>query len=180
VSVTAIHLPYKKEFEPIVRHLENVAVARSLDEREWKYYRVKYIEPFFIEYTSPTISAGGSLDNVKISDLELHDNELAQIRILIQTDGFEVEVKLPSAVRKYATKNTVTTLKKWVTDSYPQLAELFFMKDDIPILKIYNKSGSDGACTLRIVGFKYVLEELPAKPKEFTLVYVYTVPATRR
>ena len=63
-----IHVPYKKEFEPIVLPGENIAVAKNLDEAEWEYYKVKYVEPFFINYTTPTIT-NGSYSDISIDEM---------------------------------------------------------------------------------------------------------------
>ena len=120
MSVSSLHILYKKEFEPIVRPLENVAVAHDLDESKWKFYKVKYIEPFFVKYTTATIANGSSLD-IDIKDLELHDNVLGQIRIASLTSGFEIEVKLPEAVKRFSTKVKVTRIDDWVVANYPWL-----------------------------------------------------------
>lgn len=45
MSVTALHLIHKKEFEPIVRPLENIAVATDLDERAWIFYKLTSSPP---------------------------------------------------------------------------------------------------------------------------------------
>ena len=174
-DVTCLHVPYKVEFEPLVLIGENVAIAKSLDESKWEYYKVKYIEPFFIDYTSGTITNGSTLENVKIDDMKLQDNEVGQVRVLVQNDGFLIGVKLPSATSKYTTKETATTFDKWVSDNYPHLTEMFYMSDTIPVFSITNNSGADGSCELRIVGFRYVLEKLPMKPSKYTVIYVETV-----
>lgn len=176
MSVTSIHLIYKKEFEPIVRPNENIAVAESTDSDSWKFYRVKYIEPFFINYTTGTITNGSSID-IDLSDLELGKNEIAQIRVLIQTNGFELEAKLPEAVSKYTTKNTVTRIDYWVSTNYPHLTEMFYQGRYYPKFKIYNNSGADGTCNIRIIGFRYVLEPLSTIPREYTVIYTSTVPS---
>ena len=176
MSVTAIHIPYKEKFEPIVLPEEYIALARSTNEDEWEFYRVKYIEPFFIEYTSPTIVNGGSYD-AEIDELKLGRDEIAQIRFMIDTDGFEVEVKLPEAVSRYSTRGTVNRVKKWVTDNYPHLTEMFYWRDVIPIFRIYNKSGADGSATLKIIGFRYILERVAEKPPKYTVIYVTSIPS---
>lgn len=172
-----IHVPYKKEFEPIVLPGENIAVAKSLDEMEWEYYRVKYVEPFFINYTTPTIT-NGSYSDVSIDDMEIGENEIAQIRMLLQTDGFEIEVRLPQAVAKYTTKNSIHRLDKWISDNYPHFTEMFYKSDTIPQLRVYNNSGADGTANIRIVGFRYVLERLPRQPEKYTVIYVNTVSSS--
>jgi len=179
LSVTSVHIPYKEKLEPIVLPLENVAIARGLDESKWKYYKVKYIEPIFLEVTTSTITAGSSED-LDLSDLELHKNEFAQIRFSIETTGFELEIWLPAATSKYTTKNKKLRVQKWVTDTYPNLTELTYAEDVTPKVTVYNESGSDGAATIRFYGFRYVLEPLPARPEKFTVVYVETVASTER
>ena len=174
MSVTALHLIHKKDFEPIVRPLENIAVATDLDETAWRFYRVKYIEPFFVRYTTASVAAGGSLD-VDVAALKLHDDVLGQIRITELTTGFEVEVRLPEATKKYSTKNTVTRIDDWIVANMPWLTELFYLGDDTPKFTVYNTTGAAAAATLRFVGFKYILEPLAARPRDYTVVYVRTV-----
>ena len=178
MSVTALHVPFKKEFEPIVRPLENVALAWDTNEAGWRYYRVKYVEPFFVDYSTPTI-ANGSSTNVKISDIELPNNVLGQIRIVALTSGFEIEVWLPQSQAKYATKNTITRIKDWVVNNYPWLTEMFYLGDGVPKFTVFNNSGSDGSASIRIVGFKYYLEQLAERPRELTVIYVATPPPPR-
>lgn len=174
MSVTALHLIHKKEFEPIVRPMENIAVATDLDEKAWLFYRVKYVEPFFVKYTTATITAGSSID-VDIDALKLHDNVLGQIRITEITAGFEAEVRLPEATKKYSTKNTVTRIDDWVVSNMPHLTEMFYLGDDTPKFTVYNTNATDGTAFLRFVGFKYILERLMEKPRDYTVIYVRTV-----
>jgi len=175
MSVTALHVLYKKEFEPIVRPMENVAIAESTNEGTWKFYKVKYIEPFYVDYTTPSITNGSSTD-VDVTDLELGKNEIGQIRILLQTNGFEIEVKLPEAIKKFVTKNLVSKIDSWLSSNYPHLTELFYMEDNTPKFTVYNNSGSDGSANIKFIGFRYILEQLGYVPKEYTVIYVYSIP----
>jgi len=174
MSVTALHVPYKKELEPVVRVGENVAIAKGLDEDKWEFYRVKYIEPIHITYTTSSISAGEEED-VEVTDLELGRNELGHIRVLVQTDNFSVTVKLPEALPRLTTKDTYGKVTKWLSDNYPHLTEVFYLADSEPKFTVKNDGTSAATCTIYFVGFRYILEKLTERPKEFTVVYVTTV-----
>lgn len=175
MSVTALHILYKEKLEPIVRPLENVALQDSRDEKTWKFYKVLYIEPFYIEYTTSTITAG-SYSTIEVENLELGKDEVGQIRILLQTDGFKIEVNLPEAVKKFLTKNYVTRIDYWLSTNYPHLTELFYFEDDTPRFTVYNESGTDGAATIKFIGFRYLLKPLPYPPKEYTVIPIYSIP----
>ena len=77
VSVTALHVPYKTAFEPIVNHGEYVAIPEQSLER-LRFFRVLYIEPIpWTRVQLDSIEPGKSMDS-DAKFLELEDNELGQ------------------------------------------------------------------------------------------------------
>jgi len=199
MSVTALYMHFKYEFEPIVRLADYVLVletvdearevlgaierdperARRLAEERELFYRVLYYEPFFFKVVTSDVRPGGYVE-IKPEELKLGDYELGHVRFTIETDDFEVEVYHPESTGRYTTKNRMHRVTTWVTRNHWHLTEMFYFEGDVPKFVVYNVAPSGTSprrCELRFVGFRYVLEPVHYVPERFTVIYVFSVPS---
>jgi len=170
MSVTAIHLPFKKEFEPVVRIEENIAIPRGPE--KYDFYKVLYVEP--IQPITIIMSLSAEAKNVEklLEVCELKDYEAGQWRLWIP-DFISVTMKFPRAVTKWNTKSTGTYAVP-LSMAKEQILEFYTIADDVPLLLLTNPLSEEQVVRLIIWGFKYSLKELKEKPKEFTVFPVYS------
>jgi len=171
MSVTALYVPYKIEFEPIVRAEENIAIPVSRGSK-------KYFKVLFVEQVQPII-IGKSLDanetNVEyeLSEIELEDNYAGQWRI-IPLEPVQAKMYFPKAIPKFYTEVTETYIYD-LSLMQPNILEFYTWKDEVPYLKLTNPFNEPVYARFIVLGFKYAIEELKEEPKEYTLFPVYSV-----
>lgn len=170
MDVTALYLPFKKEFEPIVRIGENVAIPKG--QEKYEFYKVTYIEPVQPITVSVSLNALQKNYGVTLDSIELQDNEAGQWRLWIP-DFVRVNMNFPKAVAKWTTKNEVTsaTPLSMVKD---QFLEFYTHKDDVPTLYIDNPVNESQLVRILIWGFKYSLKKLEYEPGEYTVFPAYS------
>ena len=158
---------FKEEFEPVA--LPNEKICLLPDK---KYYRVVYVEQLpVVEKDFGAITAGNTLTDQEITELQMNKNELVQVRIEI-VDDIEITVKQPKSVTRFTTKTTTFKINKYV--SLTNLSEIFSFEDTPKIyFDVKNISGGDlSQSRIRFYGFKYVLEPLTEVPERATYVPV--------
>ena len=178
MSVTTIHLLHKKEFEPIVRPLENVAIFTP--EGKYVFGQVVYLEPIQPETISlGSVSAADPTNYptyrgmTELTDLELGKNEFAQYRLFV-LDDILVEVYQPAALSRYMLKARPTRISVRSPNNF---VELFVFEDKVPTIKYYAVTFRDIAnARLLFYGFRYIIKRLEEKPKEFTVIPCSGVP----
>lgn len=177
VSVTSIYLLHKKEFEPIVRPKDYVAILTP--QRKWVYGRVIYLEPI-----QPQIVSIGSLPAAnasnyptyqglkELTEMELGRNEFGQYRLYL-LDDFLVEVYQPAATSRFNLKAGPTGI---TVKSPEQFLEIYVYEDEVPTIKYYSTlfTGIDNA-RIMFYGYRYVIEKIDVKtkkdiPKEYTVI----------
>ena len=169
MSVTALHVLYKKEFEPIVRPLEYVALMNDVSMSKWIFGKVIFIEPLqpiTINLGSlsaadpnryPTPGTTKTLDSIAVGD-----NEFAQYRIKV-LDDFLLEIKLPPALSRFINRNGPTYVQRISRD---QLTEIFVYKDDVPTVQPYSILFTDlEVARIMVYGFRYVFVKLSEDEK---------------
>jgi len=177
MSVTALHVLYKREFEPVVRPLENVAIVDSLDESKWIFGKVLFIEPLQEQTINLGELGAADKDNYptpgstkELTELKVGENEFAQYRIYV-LDDFLLEVKQPSAVSRFVNKEGATKIPKFIARD--NFAEIFVYEDEVPTVQPYAiLFTSLPMARIKVMGFRYVLQPLREKPREFTVIPV--------
>ena len=170
MSVTALYIPYKVEFEPIVRSEENIAIPVSRD--KMKYFRVLYVEPVQPIEVIVSLNADETDKEKELNEIELEDNYAGQWRIA-SLDLAYAEMYYPRAVPKYVTKNVETYIRPMSMNA-PNILEFYTWKDEVPILKVTNPISEAQVARFAIWGFKYAIEELKEAPKEYTIFPIYS------
>ena len=182
MSVTALHVLSKREFEPIVRIDENVKILAEAP----IYGRVVYLEPiqpFVIDLGSISAAtpqnwpASGS--SKTLDDLELGEREFGQWRLLV-LDDYLLEVNLPSTTGRFVRKKGITPISK-LSLAKEQLAEIFTYRDIVPKVTPFNPNfDSLDMARLLVAGYRYVFEPLERPPREYTVIPVYGLATTGR
>jgi len=182
VSVSALHVLHKREFEPVVRIEENVKILAEGP----IFGRVTFIEPIQpiiidlgpIDAATPTrYPAIGAQRELK--ELELGEREFGQWRLLV-LDDILLEVKLPSALGRFVRK-AGSTLVSRLSLARDQLTEIFTYKDIVPTVTPFNPRFEPMEMARIVVyGYRYVIEPLDRPPKEYTVIPVYGLATTGR
>jgi len=170
VSVTALYIPYKVEFEPIVRTGENIAIPVSRE--EMKYFRVLYVEPVQPIILTVSLSADETDKEEELDEIKLEDNYAGQWR-MASLDLAYAKMYYPRAVPKYLTKSTETYIMP-MSYSTPNILEFYTWKNEVPILKVTNPLSEAQVVRFAVWGFKYAIEELKEVSKEYTVFPIYS------
>ena len=170
MGVTCLYTPFKKEFEPIVRVGENIAIPKTAE--KYDYYEVVYVEPIQPIVVPVSLTAYERNKTVELDDIKLEDNEAGQWRLWIP-DFIAVKMNFPRAARKWVTKEEETYATP-LSMANENVLEFFTHKDDVPVLYVDNPVGEEQAARLIIWGFKYSLKKLDRKPEEFTVLPAYS------
>ena len=173
MSVTAVHLLYKHELEPVVRLEENVKLLVPGGEVYGKVVFAEPIQPQIINLgpitaasTSNPLAVGSTR---KLSEMELGEEEFGQWRLFVLEDVL-LEVRQPSSMGRFLTKNGPTLVNKF-TISVPQIAELYTYKDYVPTVVPYNYHFKEiDNARILVFGIRYIMEPLTTKPSEYTVV----------
>jgi len=172
VSVTCLYTPYKRDFEPLVRIGENVAIPKGKE--EYEYFKVLFVEPVQPITVAVSLSALERNREHTLEEIELEDNEAGQWRLWIP-DFVAVKMNYPRASGKWLTKTTTTSALP-LSMAHENTLEFFTWRDDVPILYLDNPVDEEQTARLLIWGFKYSLERVEEKPKEYTVLPVYSAP----
>jgi len=170
LSVTCLYVPYKTQFEPLVRIEENIAIPVGAG--KLRFFRVQYIEP--VHPITVPVSLESLDENVEyeLEEIKLEDNEAGQWRLWIP-DYIAVKMNYPRGTRKWTTKQTETRALP-LSMAKQQLLEFFTYKDDVPILFIDNPIAEAQDARIILWGLKYSLTPLVEKPREYTVLPVYS------
>ena len=170
MGVTALYIPYKKDFEPIVRINENVAIP--LAGLQLNYFKVLYIEPVPLITITKSLSALEKSVAYTLDELKLNENEAGQWRLVIP-DYVSILMKFPRAATKWVTQGQEAPATP-VSMNMPNLLEFYTWKDYVPLLELTNPVNEDQLIRLFIWGFKYSLQPLEKPPKEYTILPVFS------
>lgn len=165
---------FQKDFEPIVKPGENIAVYGAGGEGKVKYFKVKAIEPLpLFEKDFGAINANSTLLNQEVKDLYVPNGQLAQYRIKL-VDAVELTMKQPKSKTKFSTKTGTFKITKDIAGTdFVNLTEFFVYEDQTVLFDVTNPSSS--ALTnskVQFAGFKYMLEELTEEPEKYTVISV--------
>ena len=163
MSVTSIYLLHKKEFEPIVRPKDYVAILTP--QRKWVYGRVIYLEPIQPQIVSLGSLGAASASNYptyqgmyELEEMELGRNEFGQYRLFV-LDDFLVEVYQPAATSRFNLKAGPTKIS---VKSPQQFLEIYVYEDEVPTIKYYSTLfTSITNARLMFYGYRYVIQKLP-------------------
>ena len=172
MSVTALYLLHKKEFEPIVRPKDYVAILTP--QAKWVYGRVVYVEPIHPQIKNlGSISAASATSypthrgTEELEEMEVGKNEFAQYRLL-PLDDVMLEVYLPAAISRFNLKAGPTKIS---VRSPEHFAEIFVYEDNVPTIKYYAVLFRDlDNARIMFYGYRFVFEPLTTPPKEFTVI----------
>ena len=170
MGVTCLYTPFKKEFEPIVRVGENIAIPKTAE--KYDYYEVVYVEPIQPIVVPVSLAAYEKNKEKVLEEIKLDDNEAGQWRLWI-VDFVSVKMNFPRAARKWTTKKEETFATP-LTMAKENFLEFFTHKDDVPVLYIDNPLEEGQVARLIIWGFKYALKKLDVKPAEYTVLPAYS------
>ena len=170
MSVTCLYTPFKKDFEPIVRVGENIAIPKTAE--KYDYYEVVYVEPVQPIVIPVDLGAYEKNKEKVLEEIKLDDNEAGQWRLWI-VDFVSVKMNFPRASRKWTTKE-IETFATPLTMAKENFLEFFTHKDDVPVLYVDNPVEEEQTARLIIWGFKYSLKKLDVKPAEYTVFPAYS------
>jgi len=170
MGVTCLYTPFKKEFEPIVRVGENIAIPKGAE--EYEYYKVLYIEPIQPMIVGVDLTASEQKHSRKLTEIELEDNEAGQWRMKV-LDFVKVDMNHPAASAKWVTKSARTSATPLSPDN---LLEFYTVKDDVPTLYLTNPLAEPQTVRVMIWGFKYSIKKLDHEPSEYTVFPAYSAP----
>jgi len=179
VSVTCLYTPYKRDFEPLVRIEENVAIPKG--KGAFEYFKVLFVEPVQPITVAVSLPALERNKEYTLKEIELEDNEAGQWRLWIP-DFVAVKMNYPRASSKWTTK-TSTPSALPLSMAHENVLEFFTWKNHVPILYLDNPVDEEQTARLLIWGFKYSLEKIEEKPKEYTVLPVFSaefVAGTKR
>jgi len=170
LSVTCLYVPYKTQFEPLVRIEENIAIP--IGAGNLKFFRIQYIEP--VQPIIPLVSLDAYDKNKEkvLEEIKLEDNEAGQWRLWIP-DYIAVKMNYPRGTRKWVTKETETYALP-LSMAKQQVLEFYTWKDEVPVLYIDNPLAEAQDARIILWGLKYSLTPLVEKPKEYTVLPVYS------
>lgn len=169
MSVTALYMPFKEDFEPLVRIGENIAVPTTTG--EYEFYRVKHIEPVQPVIIPVDLQAYQRNAEKTLEELKLNDNEAGQWRLWV-LDYAAVKMNYPRSTRRWTTKGQGTQATP-LSMAKENVLEFYTHEDDVPVLYLDNPLGEDQTVRVAVWGFKYVLEKLEETPKEYTVFPTY-------
>jgi len=170
MDVTAIYLPFKKEFEPVVRIGENIAIPKG--EETYEFYKVTYIEPVQpIIIGVPLVALQKDYAKM-LNEIKLHDHEAGQWRLFV-LDFAEVKMNFPRAAARWTTKEATTSVKP-ISIEKEQFLEFYSHKDEVPTVYVTNPRDEPQYVRLAVYGFKYSLKPLGYSPGEYTVFPAYS------
>lgn len=162
---------YKVDLEPVAMVGENLLLA-PLN----RYVRILYVEPIpAITQDFGPIGAGATLALQKITNVDMPEDEVAQIRTKV-LDDIQVEVYQKRAVGRFSTRNLLVRLTP-STGAFGtgyNTSELFVYEDEAPWVQVTNPTALP-VTRSRIVmeGFRYVVQTLSETPSKYTVIPVY-------
>ena len=171
MGVTSLYIPYKKDFEPIVRINENTAIPVA-GQREPLYFKVLYIDPIPLITLTKSLSALQEKVEYTIDEVKLNENEAGQWRLVIP-DYVSVLMRFPRAATKWVTASQSASATP-ISMGMPNLLEFFTWKDYVPLLELSNPVNEDQLIRLFVWGFKYSLQPLKEAPREYTVFPVFS------
>jgi len=171
MSISVLYLPFKKEFEPIVREGENIAVPIGTD--RYEYYKVLWIEPVVITFYMVLDGFAKDVDR-SLDELKLEDNQVGQWRMWI-LDFVGVKMRYPASVSKWGTKGAGEIQMLPLAMAKENVLEFYTRGDDVPIIYVSNPLFEPQVARFAIFGFKYAVEKLPSKPDKYTIFPVYSM-----
>lgn len=176
LSVTSIHLLYKREFEPIVRIGENVKLILP---GKPVYGRVEYVEqiqPFIVNLGSIPAANPTQWPAIGVSrelhELDLGGSEFGQWRLAL-LDDFMLDVDLPSATGRFVRRGGSTFVSR-LSVLRDQFTEIYtYGRDYVPKVTPLNPNFYPlDMARLLVAGYRYVIEVLPTIPHEYTVIPV--------
>ena len=157
-------------FEPVVQIGQKVCLLTPSP----KYFEVEWIEPIpWIKKTWSSVAAGDEKEE-ELKELYVEDDEFAQYRFAVITDGFIVtKMECPKAAGMWVTKETGltvpdhSTLANYEPLKRLQLLEFYQWKDTKRYMTLKNTTTStaDG----EVVFFGYVFKIKETKPTDVAL-----------
>lgn len=171
-TVTALYIPYKKEFEPIVKIGEYLAIPDIKQGKKTTFLKVKYIEPVQPITITQSLSALETNKEVKLTQIELWDNVVGQWRLYVM-DYVGVRMFYPKATAKWTTKTTATSATP-LSIFKENILEFFTYKDNVPYIYLDNPLNEAQLARIVLFGFKYYVEKVPEKPPEYTTIPIYS------
>ena len=171
MSVTALHVPYKKVFEPLVRIGENIAIPKG--KGEYEYYRIVYEEPLQPIVVPVELTPYEKNVEYKLNELKLRDKQLGQWRLWIM-DFISVRMKYPRATSKWTLQSEETSATP-LSMAKEQILEFYTWEDNVPILYIDNPLSESQTARLMFWGIKYAAEKLEEEPETYTVVPLYSL-----
>jgi len=172
-------------FEPVVQIGERVLLMTNIG---LILGEVTWLEPVpSLVVTTDTITNGQTLDR-EMKEIYVEDNEFAQWRMQIITDGiYLIEHRCPNASPYWVTKhaegqlppasnyNVIEPVKRL------QLTEFYQYKDTSRYMKFLNNSGSDTTATIQFFGYIFQFEEIGKYKKLKEVERPYTaIPCVAR
>lgn len=170
-------LPFGKFPEPIVRPFETFGVWTR--DQEWKYYIAEYIEPLppsedlVVDFGS--IDALGTLEKQKVEEVEMDNDEIAQLRV-VPLDDITVLVKQPVRVIRHKLKKRASRLTPMAPitpfNAGLDLTEMFVHEDTWPILDLENPTEYDtDVSRVMFFGWRIIGEETEKPEKPYTVIH---------
>ena len=182
VSIAVLHVPFKKEFEPVVRIGENVKLL--LPNNGELYGRVTYyeqIQPQVIDLGSIGASTPTTWPQTgspkKLEEIELGDREFGQWRMML-LDDFLIEFNIPAATGKFVVKSGKTYISR-LSAIKENLLEFFTYKDVVPTLVPLNPNFFDmEVARIMVFGWRFIIEKLERPPESYTVIPITGKPTT--
>jgi len=163
-----LYMPFEKDFEPIVRIGEKVAIPKT--SKEYEYFEVVYVEPVLPIVIPVSLTASQINKEVNLDEIKLEDNEAGQWRLKV-LDYALVKMNYPRAAAKWVTKSEITSAQPTTPEN---LLEFYTYKDDVPTLLVDNPLNETQTARIMVYGFKYSLRGLAGRPSEFTVLPAYS------
>jgi len=171
VSVSSLYVPYKKDFEPLVRSGEYIAIPTG--RTTVQYFKVLYVEPVAPITITSIVDANAIDTEVSMDAIKLPDNYAGQWRIAVE-DLVEAKMYYPRAVPKYNTKEEVSYIPINGNGGEPNFKEFYTWKDEVPTLLVSNPLDEEQLARFKVWGFKYSIIQVEQKPPEYTFFPVYS------
>ncbi len=185
------YVVYSKEFEPIVKLGEYVAVliGRGPTGYSYVYGKVRYSEPIqpqtvnlgpISAATTSTYPMPGT--EQELDKIKLGHYEFGQWRLEV-LDDFAFNFRIPAAVYKWLTLNGATYATE-LSNIKGNLLEFYTFQDNyVPYITPVNIRFKDmELARINVYGFRYVLEKITAPPPNtpFTIIPVAAIPYSGR
>lgn len=169
---------YQVEFLPLVKVEENIGLyLRQKRKIVEKFFSVRFIEPLQpIIYDFGALNGESSSGDTEVTTLYMPDLEVAHYRI-VPLDDVAVKMKEPLAITRWTTDKAITLLQKPPLSleilKALQHGEFFIYEDEKAFFDVTNPTKHRQLKNrLMFPGWRYVVEELPAKPAKWTWVPV--------